>query len=554
VLGVLVLEVLAQRRQKLHGGPRRPDDEVRISYDAAGNRASLHRGGAETHYRHDAADQLLAAETGNRRTEYHYDPSGRLIEEIEAGRRRAIRYEGLGRPVEVTRTSPDGDEHIRTAFTGDNLPASVVFTNHDRRDEEHAASVHYRWSASDDLPQILSQQAEPNLDDAEHDLAGRLTADFSYGYERTFADWADGGRAFHLDWFGSALRTEETAAWALADRYSAFGEPEGAQRSDRGAPELPRFGFQGELALRDMIFLRARSYDTSLGRFTTRDPAALMPTQPVNPYAYAGNDPVNVTDPTGACFLPVGCGVLHHVVSGAEHLGGDVIHGAEHLGHDVVSGAERLGGDLRTDFDIARHDAAHLADVVIHEIATHPLLDVIVGTIAAVAAALLAPEVILAALAILETIAEIALAVLEVIEVALAILALLRLIHVLGPVATGRKPSEDAYVVRGGVTTPKQLQAGTAEHRGVPGLTGFSVQSAPGMTIEQLAAAGQFPNSQISVTTVSQLDAIGVRVVPSPGRGFHNTAVVPLPLPDKLAAEISAVFRQQRNPAPVKRG
>jgi hypothetical protein len=43
----------------------------------------------------------------------------------------------------------------------------------DRREEEHAASVHYRWSATDTLPQILSQGAKPDLDDAEHDLAGR---------------------------------------------------------------------------------------------------------------------------------------------------------------------------------------------------------------------------------------------------------------------------------------------------------------------------------------------------------------------------------------------
>ena len=58
-----------------------------------------------------------------------------------------------------------------------------------------------------------------------------------------------------------------------------------------------------------------------------------------------------------------------------------------------------------------------------------------------------------------------------------------------------------AYVVRGAVATPLQLQNGVTEHRAVPGLIGFSVQSAPGMTIEQLAAAGQFKNAQISVTT-----------------------------------------------------
>ncbi len=123
----------------------------------------------------------------------------------------------------------------------------------------------------------------------------------------------------------------------------------------------------------------------------------------------------------------------------------------------------------------------------------------------------------------------------------------------LPPIRPDEDPNLDVFVVRGGITTPQQLQRGVAEHRAVPGLTGFSVQSAPGLTVAELAAAGQFPNSQISVTTVRQLLSVGVVVVPSPGRGFHNTAVTPLPLSDEQAALISSVFRQQPNPAPVRR-
>lgn len=429
-------------------GPRRQDSEVHIGYDAAGNRTSLRRGGTETHYRYDEADQLLAAETGGRRAEYRYDPSGRLIEETDGPRRRAIRYDGLGRPVEVTLAAPDGGERIQAAFTGDGLPASLVLTDSDRRGEEHAASVQYRWSATDALPQILSQRAEPNLDDAEHDLPGRLSADFAYGYERTFASWADGAEAFHLDWSGSALRTEETAAWALADRYSPFGEPEGTEpagRADRQAPELPRFGFQGELALRDMIFLRARSYDTSLGRFTTRDPASLSPMQPVNPYAYSASDPVNITDPSGACLLPVGCGELHHIASSAEQLGGGIIRAGEHLASPLILAGENLAGPLirgaehlgGAAIDTARHDAAYISGEVVREVATNPLLHAIVGTITRLARALLSPEIIRAALEVIARAAHIILESLEVIELALALMALAALILILGKVLAG---------------------------------------------------------------------------------------------------------------------
>jgi RHS repeat-associated protein len=111
-------------------------------------------------------------------------------------------------------------------------------------------------------------------------------------------------------------------------------------------------------------------------------------------------------------------------------------------------------------------------------------------------------------------------------------------------------PELDAWVVRGGVTTPQQLQGGVAEHKGVPGLHGFSVQSAPGLTVEQLAA-NRFPHKTISVTTVRALLKVGYVVVPSPGAGFHQTVVTPDPLPLPEAAKISSVFSQRPNPAPL---
>ncbi len=122
-------------------------------------------------------------------------------------------------------------------------------------------------------------------------------------------------------------------------------------------------------------------------------------------------------------------------------------------------------------------------------------------------------------------------------------------------------PEQDSHwVVRGGVTTPRQLQAGTARHRGVPeppGLYGFSVQYHPGRTIQELAAAGRFRNAQISVTTDAALIAAGVvvgytvSIIQSPGAGYHHTVQVPCPFPWDLAVALSAVFTQMPNPVRV---
>jgi hypothetical protein len=109
------------------------------------------------------------------------------------------------------------------------------------------------------------------------------------------------------------------------------------------------------------------------------------------------------------------------------------------------------------------------------------------------------------------------------------------------------------YVVRAGVATPGQIQKGVAEHYAVPGLTGFSVQSAPGVDVDELARAGRFPNGQISVTTVERLREVGVEVTPSPGRGLHATAETPMPLSNEDADRISSVFEQRQNPHQFKR-
>ena len=113
-----------------------------------------------------------------------------------------------------------------------------------------------------------------------------------------------------------------------------------------------------------------------------------------------------------------------------------------------------------------------------------------------------------------------------------------------------------SFVVRGGIANSSQLQRGVALHFEVPGLTGFSVQSEPDKTIDELAQAGQFPNKQISVSSVKSLKiaamAVGylIEVVKSPGRGYHKTVATPMPLSARLADALSSAFESMPNPHP----
>jgi hypothetical protein len=111
----------------------------------------------------------------------------------------------------------------------------------------------------------------------------------------------------------------------------------------------------------------------------------------------------------------------------------------------------------------------------------------------------------------------------------------------------------DQYVVRAGLARPDNLIAGTTAHRLIPGLTGFSVQSAPGVSVGDLARGGQFHNRQISATTQNALRQQGFEVVfPTPGRGaYHATVRAPDPLLPDTAALLSSLFLQCSNPHPV---
>ena len=82
----------------------------------------------------------------------------------------------------------------------------------------------------------------------------------------------------------------------------------------------------------------------------------------------------------------------------------------------------------------------------------------------------------------------------------------------------------------------------------------FSVQSAPGVSVPELAKAGKFKNKKISVTTVKVLEELGARVVDTPGKGYHRTVVVPYPLTEVQAELLSRAFVRMPNPNRFQKG
>jgi RHS repeat-associated protein len=104
---------------------------------------------------------------------------------------------------------------------------------------------------------------------------------------------------YHMDGLGS-VRAITNAAGSVVQTYQTdeFGIPTQTQGSS-----TQRFQYTGEQqdAETGFLYLRARMYDPSIGRFLQRDPLPGVRTAPLSlhRYAYVENDPVNAVDPSG---------------------------------------------------------------------------------------------------------------------------------------------------------------------------------------------------------------------------------------------------------------
>ena len=138
---------------------------------------------------------------------------------------------------------------------------------------------------------------------------------------------------------------DETGAVVGGSTYDAFGNT----LTDTIASGN-RFGFTGQWADVDgLMFLRARFYDSVVGRFLSVDPApgSGNPSQVANPYVYCGNNPLLITDPSGEFWWGVAIGA---VAGGVGSIASDVAAGHKinwgHAGTAAVGGA--VGGAVAT--------------------------------------------------------------------------------------------------------------------------------------------------------------------------------------------------------------
>jgi RHS repeat-associated protein len=260
-----------------------PDGRVvTYVYDAVGNRIEVIDDGISTAYAMNNMNQYTAVGEAT----YTFDADGNMASKTEGGVTTTYAYDIENRLVGVT-TPTD-----TWTYTYDAFGNRIASTHND---------------------EITNYVIDPiGLGDvaAEYDDGGNLIARYDHGYGLVAQTDSLGNGAYYT--FSAIGNTSELTSATGTVLNSYTYDPFGISLSRSEAAANP-FEFVGEYGVMNessgLEFMRARFYDTSLGRFSSEDPQGIAGGD-LNLRVYVSNSPVDRIDPTGKFLIKIICNII----------------------------------------------------------------------------------------------------------------------------------------------------------------------------------------------------------------------------------------------------
>jgi RHS repeat-associated protein len=256
-------------------------------YDVTGNRTAVTEhsaSGASTAatYAYTASEAHLVDKVtvGQTVNDYNWDATGNLTERTINGKKETLTWNAAGKLTSIT-------DDQGTAATGDDGTTTMVYDGENNR----------IGRIDDDGTQSLFVGGQEIVVDPQGVV--HATRTYSHNGEMIATRSTDTG----LTWIGTTHMG--TATWAISAatmvltyrRQDPFGNDRGEAVNWTATQQGYHTGTEDPTGL---VSMGARFYDPTTGRFISRDPVtAFKDSQQINGYAYAHNNPVNFSDPTG---------------------------------------------------------------------------------------------------------------------------------------------------------------------------------------------------------------------------------------------------------------
>jgi RHS repeat-associated protein len=280
--------------------------DLAYTYDAAGHRTSV--GGSLARVSLPAALTTATYDAANRLTAWDalapaYDVAGEMTSDGTS----SYTWNARGELVEVKQ--------------GPTTIAAYAYDAFGRRTTKTLSGATTRFAY--DGANVIEEQ----------DGAGSPTADLlTGGIDQTFrrTDSA-GSRYFLTDALGSTVAlTDGTGAITTGYTYEPFGKTTVSGETSSNA-----FAFTGRENDGALYYYRARYLQPAFGRFLSEDPIGFAAGDP-NLNAYVGDNPVNLSDPSGR-IAPL-------VVVGVGCAAGVIAYGLVEIGSNILGGRKLLEG------------------------------------------------------------------------------------------------------------------------------------------------------------------------------------------------------------------
>jgi RHS repeat-associated protein len=232
-----------------------------------GNRLSQETGIGTTNYVYDNANRLTSVNG----TSYTWDNNGNLLNDG------------------VNTYTYDSANRLKT-FTNATTTATYRYNGLNDRLQEtvNGVTTTFTMDLNTGLTQALSDG----------------TNTYIYGVGRIAQVNSNGTEYFLGDALGS-VRQLTSASGAIT--YASVYDPYGVTTQAYGASQTG-YGFTGEYTSQGLVYLRARYYMPTDGRFLTRDTWMGDYHSPLslNRWIYVEGNPINRTDPSGQCYIDGG--------------------------------------------------------------------------------------------------------------------------------------------------------------------------------------------------------------------------------------------------------